>query len=225
MDRQALRCAHALHRLVARAARGAHRGAGRYVPATVTRGIVLDVDARLPPAIQRLAVEEAARVWAPYRVDVTLKQGAGLPSSEPEGAVISVRLVGLAPRTMAAASPFGSIQFVSGLPAPLVFLHYEAISRAIADGAAVGVREAQWPSALRERVLGRIVGRVLAHEIGHFVLRSPRHASRGLMRPIQHITELIAGNGELFGLTSEDLTLLRAALTPRRAVEAGNAGE
>ena len=185
--------------------------------------IVLDVDARLPPAIRRLAVEEAARVWAPYQVDITLRLEAPACSPEPAGAVISVRLAGLAPRTMASASPFGSIQFVSGLPEPLVFLHYEAISRAIAGSAAAGVRETEWPAALRERVLGRVVGRVLAHEIGHFVLRSPRHASRGLMRPIQHITDLIAGTGELFGLTAEDLTLLRAALVLGSAPR-GNAG-
>ena len=89
---------------------------------------------------------------------------------------------------------------------------------------ALGLREEQWPPALRDRTLGRVVGRVLAHEIGHFVLRSPRHTSRGLMRPIQYITELIAGNGALFGLTSEDLNLLRAAMTLRSAVDAGNAG-
>jgi hypothetical protein len=44
------------------------------------------------------------------------------------------------------------------------------------------------------------------------------------MRPIQYIAELIAGNGALFGLTSEDLNLLRAAMTLRSAVDAGNAG-
>ena len=186
--------------------------------------IVLDVDARLPPAIQRLAVEEAARLWAPYRVDVTLRKVPPVESTESEGAVLRVRLAGLAPRTIASASPFGSIQFVSGRPEPLVFLHYDAIGRAIADSVAYGLREGQWPSALRDRVLGRIVGRVLAHEIGHFVLRSPRHASRGLMRPIQYITELIAGNGELFGLTPEDLNLLRAAMTLRSAVDAESAG-
>ena len=138
--------------------------------------------------------------------------------------MLSVRLAGLAPRTMASSSPFGSMRFVSGVPEPVVFLHYDAIRRAIADGVALGLREGQWPAALRDRVLGRIVGRVLAHEIGHFVLRSPRHASRGLMRPIQYIAELIAGDGELFGLTPEDLSLLRAAMTFRRPAEVENAG-
>ena len=175
--------------------------------------VVLDFDARLPTAIQRLAVDEAARVWAPYGVNVTLRKGPLPVESPPVGAVLSVRLAGLAPRAMAASSPFGSIGFVSGLPKPLVFLHYDAISRAIAGSGALGLREGEWPTALRDRVLGRIVGRVLAHEIGHFVLRSPRHASRGLMRPIQYVAELISGNGELFGLTPEDLSLLRTAMT------------
>jgi len=187
-------------------------------------GIVLDVDPRLPPPIQGLAVDEAARVWAPYRVAVTLRKTPAAASSAPEGAVLSVRLAALSPRTIASSSPFGSIRFVDGRPEPLVFLHYEAIGRAIARNGALGLREEQWPALLRDRVLGRIVGRVLAHEIGHFVLRSPRHASRGLMRPIQSIAELIAGNGDIFGLTPDDLNLLRSAITLRGVVADGNAG-
>jgi hypothetical protein len=186
--------------------------------------IVLDLDARLPAAIQRIAVEEAARVWAPYRVDVRQRTVPAVESRESEGAVLNVRLAAVAQRSRASAGAFGSIQFVSGRPEPLVFLHYDAIGRAMAESVAFGLRNEQWPPALRDRVLGRIVGRVLAHEIGHFVLGSPRHASRGLMRPIQYIAELIAGTGELFGLTEEDLNLLRAALTLRHAVDAGNAG-
>jgi len=77
---------------------------------------------------------------------------------------------------------------------------------------------------MRDRILGRIAGRVLAHEIGHFVLRSPRHASRGLMRPIQSIAELIAGNGDIFGLTPDDLNLLRSAIALEGVVAAGSGG-
>ena len=32
------------------------------------------------------------------------------------------------------------------------------------------------PQALRDRVLGRVTGRALAHEIGHFLLRSSGHS-------------------------------------------------
>ena len=34
-----------------------------------------------------------------------------------------------------------------------------------------------------ERRLGIVLGRALAHEIGHFLLGTHTHASRGLMRP------------------------------------------
>jgi hypothetical protein len=179
--------------------------------------VVLDLDARLPPGIQRIAVEEAARVWAPYRVDVIHRMVPPVESRESEGALLSVRLAAVAHRSRASAGAFGSIQFVSGRPEPLVFLHYDAIGRAMAESVAFGLRHEQWPPALRDRVLGRIVGRVLAHEIGHFVLGSPRHASQGLMRPIQYIAELIAGTGELFGLTEADLNLLRTAMLLRSA--------
>jgi hypothetical protein len=203
----------------------AHIAAPPATPLPPSRlGVVLDVDPRLPPAIQGLAADEAARVWAPYRVAITLRKIPAVASSAPEGAVLSVRLAALAPRMTESSSPFGSIRFVDGRPEPLVLLHYEAIGRAVAGSGALGLRQEQWPAGLRDRMLGRIVGRVLAHEIGHFVLRSPRHASRGLMRPNQSVAELIAGNGEIFGLTPEDLNLLRAALTLRDVVGAENAG-
>ncbi|MBI3402415.1 MAG: hypothetical protein HY048_13420 [Acidobacteria bacterium] len=37
----------------------------------------------------------------------------------------------------------------------------------------LGASETQWPRAMRERIFGRVMGRVLAHEIGHFVLGTP----------------------------------------------------
>ena len=74
-----------------------HQCAGGHAAGAVARGIVLEVDPRLPPAIQRLAVDEAARVWAPYRVAVALRNIPGGASAEPEGAVLSVRLAVGAP--------------------------------------------------------------------------------------------------------------------------------
>jgi Zn-dependent protease with chaperone function len=53
-------------------------------------------------------------------------------------------------------------------------------------------------------VLGRVLGRVLAHEIGHYVLRSPRHASGGLMASLQFADDLIALSRHRFMLTAPD---------------------
>ena len=60
------------------------------------------------------------------------------------------------------------------------------IERLIAVGArSLGLSEWHWPETMREEIVGRVLGRVLAHEIGHYVLRSPQHAANGLMRPLQ----------------------------------------
>jgi hypothetical protein len=57
---------------------------------------------------------------------------------------------------------------------------------------------------LRDQVFGRVLGRVLAHEIGHYVLRSPRHAVDGLMRSVQLADDLVAPSRHRFALTAPD---------------------
>ena len=201
-----------------------HRGAGGPAASVPGVGIVLDVDPGLPPAIQDLAVVEAARVWAPYRVAVTLRKTPAVVSSEHGGAVVG-RATGAA-----VASDDGVVESVrldSFRRRPAGAARLPAL-RGDRPGdrrqRRVGSARRAVAAGLRERILGRIVGRVLAHEIGHFVLRSPRHASRGLMRPFQSITDLIAGNGEIFGLTPEDLNLLRSAITLQGVVADVDAG-
>ena len=44
---------------------------------------------------------------------------------------------------------------------------------------------------IREQVVGRAIGRVIAHEIGHVLLRTTGHAPHGLMRAVQRADELV----------------------------------
>lgn len=61
-------------------------------------------------------------------------------------------------------------------------------------------------------MIARVLGRVLAHEIGHYVLRSPGHAPSGLMRAVQTASEL----GEIapvrYQLSAIDVRRLRQLL-------------
>jgi hypothetical protein len=72
----------------------------------------------------------------------------------------------------------------------------------------LGLPASHWPSSLREEILGRVLGRLLAHEIGHYVLRSPRHATAGLMRSQQLPDDLAARSRRRFGLTAADAARL-----------------
>jgi hypothetical protein len=53
----------------------------------------------------------------------------------------------------------------------------------------VGVIE-QMPPAQREVLLARAMGRALAHELGHFLLKSKLHTPRGLLKAWRTTAEL-----------------------------------
>ena len=57
--------------------------------------------------------------------------------------------------------------------------------------------------------LGRALGRVLAHEIGHVILAARCHGARGLMRPVFLATDLVTHNRQSYGLSDAELTRLR----------------
>jgi hypothetical protein len=69
-----------------------------------------------------------------------------------------------------------------------------------------------------ERDMGRALGRVLAHEIGHVLLAVRQHDRAGLMRAIFTPVDLGSPNRESFRLTSNDLGRLRSRIEVITAV-------
>jgi hypothetical protein len=57
--------------------------------------------------------------------------------------------------------------------------------------------------AAHEGLIGRALGRALAHELGHYLLQSKAHTSRGLMRRIWSSDESFAFSRTGFELTAE----------------------
>ena len=66
----------------------------------------------------------------------------------------------------------------------MITVHLTALLRLIRGAGVLGADEPRWPAMLHDRIIGRAVGRVMAHEIGHYLLRTSAHADRGLMRPL-----------------------------------------
>jgi hypothetical protein len=181
--------------------------------------IGLAIDARLPPALARDGVAEAAAIWAPYGVAIMTADSSSAPHGWPGRVPDAVLTVMVAePRVEPArvwSSPFASIRFsADAVPEPTILLHYDMVTtlglRTVSVG---GKRESQWPSAVRDRVLSRIIGRVVAHEIGHWLLRSRDHSTSGLMRAYQTTDELANPARAGFTLPAADFARLRAALT------------
>jgi hypothetical protein len=101
-----------------------------------------------------------------------------------------------------------------GAPEPTLLLHYDAVLKlGVSTVSLGGTREPQWPRAVRDRVLGRMIGRVVAHEIGHWLLRTRDHSTSGLMRA-HHTTDELADPGrEGLTLPPADFARLRTLLT------------
>jgi hypothetical protein len=181
--------------------------------------IALALDARLPVAVSRPAIEEAAALWAPHGVDIVpLEASAPCPlGDETIDAVLTVRITDLSVGPGALSSPFASTRFLpDGRPEPTILLHYEALtSMALGSVMLGGVQVSQWPPAGRDLVLARMIGRVLAHEIGHWLLRTRSHSSGGLMRAVHTTNELADFGRAGFVLVPADVVRLREVLTTR----------
>ena len=161
----------------------------------------LDFGATMPSVASR-AVAEAARIWTRYQVAV--RSGSGAAGH----IVVRVTIADRAPSTAPDPRAIGAIEFQDGVPAFEIHLYEQRAWELICSVEGTAVR--QWPISYRELMLGRVLGRALAHELGHFLLRSPRHSSDGLMRGLQMIGELMAENPPHLFLTADDLRTLTA---------------
>jgi len=181
--------------------------------------ITLALDARIPAGVGRGAVDEAAALWAPYGVAIAQSEPSSVPcaaSGRSVDAALTVRVAEPSPDAARAWSgPFGSIHFLpDGAPEPTLLLHYDTVIRlGVGTASLEGRRLPQWPTAVRDRVLGRMIGRVVAHEIGHWLLRSRDHSPSGLMRAHQTTDELVDPGRGGFALPAADFARLRTSLT------------
>jgi hypothetical protein len=144
------------------------------------------------------AAEEAAEIWAPH--DVVIDQ---VPPRDwtPDQAVVLT--IGIEPSDVAdpRQGPLAVIEFAAdGVPRPAVTVFFDRLMQMITRTPGWIVGERRWSRAQREQVVGRALGRVIAHEIGHFVLRTIDHASSGLMRPVHQADELVAPDRSRFPL-------------------------
>jgi hypothetical protein len=181
------------------------------VTPVVQARIALALDARLPAAVSRPALEEVEAIWAPYGVMIASAEAAApCPLPEDLDAVLTVHIEETTAGIGVWSGPFASIRFLDGVPETTIRLHYRNLMRlGLASLVIDGAHEAQWPRTLRDRILARMIGRVVAHEIGHWLLRTRGHSATGLMRAVQGVGELADPSRVGFRLDSENVVRLR----------------
>jgi hypothetical protein len=168
------------------------------------------------PRREAAAMEEVTRIWATYGVDV---RRANPNDAAWDGASRLTVLLADDPdladhqKRHVAGKVLASISFLDDLPRAKIVAYPNTIAAIVADSTLLGLHASEWAADLREVVMGRVLGRALAHEIGHFLLRSRNHSTIGLMRANPSVADLIGRDRQTFSLSADDEKRLAWAMT------------
>jgi hypothetical protein len=195
-------------------------------PSTTRVGAVLDIPSSIPPRQVRAMTEEAAAIWRPYGVSIDWLSASERPGPDVVPIVVRMPPSSRRPDRRGSASgrrPLGSVLFVDGIPDGVITLATDTVEGTIVAEAWNGRPLTEAPIAVRQEFIGRALGRVLAHELGHYLLAQKGHSRSGLMRASFKGDELVATDRRAFQLQSNELAALDVRLAQLTAT-AGHPG-
>jgi hypothetical protein len=165
---------------------------------------------RIRPKLKAAVMEETTAIWAAHHVEI--QETTSADAARGDGAIKLAVAVAYRTARNVNADALGSIYFVDGTPTAAIILYPNTISGMIQPSMLLGPGVHERSPFAGDRILGRVMGRALAHEIGHYLLRSRYHSDKGLMRATPQITELIDQDRRGFHLTTSDVARLTALL-------------
>jgi hypothetical protein len=186
--------------------------------AAVHLGVDISALAAMPPRQIQAMAREATAIWEPYGVALAWVRSdekvLGLPGYHD---VLTISRDDASERLATPTSgnrPLGAVLFLEGRHTAenTVALAVEATRQTVEEARWVNSRVADWPPSLREELLGRAPGRVLAHEIGHYLLMWRAHTPGGLMRAAFRGEVLIQPGRRAFELSDRLVPRLRTRL-------------
>ena len=137
---------------------------------------MLTTSMSLPAEVRDAAVGEVRRIWAREGVAIDIASPLDAPGAAPGMRVLIVFAAGTSARADDHRWPVAELTG-DGRGEPMAIASVVA-ARRVLDAAGL----ADGPDALVARRLGVILGRAIAHEVGHHLLNTSGHARHGLMR-------------------------------------------
>ena len=156
--------------------------------------IVLRSDQAASPETLSALEREVESLVSPSGIHISWTSNPEPPQVYQQVAIVTLRGVcradgpvrGSAQTAQPGVIPLGQTQVVDGKVLPFADVRCDPIRKLIA-------RELYTkPSKERDELLGRALGRVMAHELYHIVLRSTSHGTNGLARASQNSADLTA---------------------------------
>ena len=140
----------------------------------------VEQDGGLTEAQLGQAVSEVGRIWRPVGVDVRHDRYSRLiVDSEATVALEIVRTP--ASRTGRRFKLAWVVLDPAGKPLPTLFVSIAAVTELVSDAEYQDHVLRAWAPAIQSRLIARGIGRVIAHELGHYLLQGVEHAVSGLM--------------------------------------------
>ena len=176
--------------------------------------IAMAADCRTTNKTTGIAKQEAARVWS--RADVSLRWVAAseLPFGSPDWLVVRCAAEQMpvnSPEPIE-VMPIAAIRFVDSRPTNTITLSLRNANTLLQRDADRSRDDHGALIPFKEIRLGRLLGRAIAHEVGHFLSRSGAHTSSGLMRRTHTVAAL---TGASIGPFSVDLDDERVPRMPK----------
>lgn len=138
----------------------------------------------------RRAVDEAELIWKRGGVEVHTVSRAEAAEHRPAVYVYFTGNLRPTDDLTPHRARLAWIMFAGGRPMNRIFVSTTAARRLLHKNSRFGPAFSALPPAGQERTLARVLGRALAHEIGHYLFASPAHTRTGLMRATQSIESL-----------------------------------
>ncbi len=147
----------------------------------------------ISPVIIDRTLEEASAVWRPTGVTFKWQKvdARRADSTPPEPTRPRVMIDDRRGTPRGAASPIGWVNFVDDEPDGDIHVSHANAERFILTVGGIDGGTRRMTPAERFLHLGRTLGRALAHEIGHYLLKSKEHTTNGLMKGRRTVKEFI----------------------------------
>lgn len=169
----------------------------------LTLSHVVAVAARREAAV----LEEVDAIWRPMGVAVR----PGRRSDNSCDRLIAVKSdLEAVPGDASAETALGWVPFVEGRAHQLVYLRVGRARTMI-----YAVSPGQRPGAMTDLLVAKLLGRSLAHELGHVLLNSTDHVTTGLMRSLYRAQEVLRDPPDAYTLDAQQ----RARLFANHAID------
>lgn len=172
-------------------------------------------DGGLSAEALKRAAEQTRLIWSAAGVTVT----AGRPTDPvPDGAeIVVVQFESKGVPQDDGRTVLGWITLDErGVPSP-IRVSVPGLQEVLSDAQLFGRPLRYLGPGVVESLTGQAAGRVIAHELGHYLLRSSRHAADGLMRSRYSGTTLAGPSLEPFQIAALQLAALRRVVVPVQA--------